>query len=368
MAYPLGYGSNTVAEIRASHILEHFSHRQCLQVLRHWVDKLKPGSVIKIAVPDFGKIAKRYVAGKRANIEGYTVGGHVDAYDKHGAIFDIDSLKSLMQQAGLENIKRWKSTIADCAALPISLNLQGNKPAVQKKDKPVVHAVMSMPRFAFTDNMFAVFKAMMGSHIDVSRGCGVFWGQILTRLMEEHLHDGTDYIITCDYDTWFTHKHVKRLLQLMADYPDVDAIVPVEMKRGENFPLIGVKPANKGDLEVKVPVREFLKPLTPIVLGHFGLTIIRTAALVAFKKPWFMPVPDKHKSWGPERIDEDVNFWQKFAKQGFKTCLANEVRVGHLQLICVFPGDPRNSFKPIFVYMNALDRGEIPAGCEPEIY
>jgi len=366
--FPLTYIDNTITEIRASHILEHFSHCQSLNVLKHWVGKLRPGGLIKLAVPDFAKIAKRYVQGKFENIEGYTVGGHTDAHDKHGAIFDDSSLRQLMTQAGLIDIKPWKSTVKDCASLPISLNLQGSRPAIVKKALPVVHAVMSMPRLAFTDNMFAVFKAMVEARISFSRGCGVFWGQILTRLMEEHLHDGTDYIITCDYDTWFTRKHVKRLLQLIQDNPEVDAIVPVQMKRGENYPLIGVPPKEKNQREVTVPVREFLKPLTPIVIGHFGLTLFRTAALRKFKQPWFMPVPDKQNTWGEGRTDEDVNFWQKFAKQGFKTCLANEIRLGHLQMICVFPGDPRDGFKPIYTNMNALDRGEIPPGCEPEIY
>ena len=98
LAYPLEYGNDTVDEIRASHILEHYSHRKTLHILKHWVSKLKPGGLIKIAVPDFAKIVKKYQAGKKELVEGYTVGGHMDRNDKHEAIFDRAKLRDLMKQ------------------------------------------------------------------------------------------------------------------------------------------------------------------------------------------------------------------------------------------------------------------------------
>ena len=52
-AYPLAYEDGSVDEIRASHILEHFGLREISAVLKNWWDKLKPGGLLKIAVPDF---------------------------------------------------------------------------------------------------------------------------------------------------------------------------------------------------------------------------------------------------------------------------------------------------------------------------
>jgi predicted SAM-dependent methyltransferase len=60
-AYPLQYDLGEVDEIRASHILEHFGKHEVLNVLKNWVDKLRPGGVLKIAVPDFDKIAVDYI-------------------------------------------------------------------------------------------------------------------------------------------------------------------------------------------------------------------------------------------------------------------------------------------------------------------
>ena len=51
-AYPLSYPDNSVDEIRASHILEHFSFAHAQQALKEWTRVLKPGGRIRIAVPD----------------------------------------------------------------------------------------------------------------------------------------------------------------------------------------------------------------------------------------------------------------------------------------------------------------------------
>ena len=61
--YPLEYEDNSVDEIRASHVLEHFAGGAVDEVLRHWVAKLKPGGSLKVAVPNFEWIAENYLAG-----------------------------------------------------------------------------------------------------------------------------------------------------------------------------------------------------------------------------------------------------------------------------------------------------------------
>src|SRR5438309_1271592 len=82
----------SLEEIRASHVLEHFSHRQTSEVVNHWVAKLMPGGCLKIAVPDFEWIAKHYLDGEPINVQGYTMGAHKDRDDRHGGIFDRESL------------------------------------------------------------------------------------------------------------------------------------------------------------------------------------------------------------------------------------------------------------------------------------
>lgn len=129
IAYPLKYDDNVADEIYASHILEHFSFQEVPKVLKDWVRALKPGGVLKVAVPDFDFIVKQHAAGNPGwlPLASYLMGGQQDENDFHKAIFDKTGLQQLLTDAGLTNIQPWKSEVGDCAALPVSLNLMGQK-------------------------------------------------------------------------------------------------------------------------------------------------------------------------------------------------------------------------------------------------
>jgi predicted SAM-dependent methyltransferase len=604
-AYPLNVENETVDEIRASHLLEHFEEYRVQAVLDDWVSKLKDGGVLKIAVPDFNKISQNYLNGIPQNTAGYILGGQTNSDDFHKSIFDENKLTSMMEKEGLTDIQKWQSEIADCASLPISLNLMGAKRSprsheekeeismddlrkanmeiaehksntysqggedgiieeifnrigtnnkwcfeagagdgifcsntrrlVEKywqtvlveKDKekyrklvensnmfnntmrlneellphgltsienllimcsapkdidfvsididgqdyhifnsmleyrprviciefalendparfrgydyippidgdgqagagailklaaaknyiPVVQtgtnlifvrfedahkliksesaattaiaektaadnktatdntpvkieAVMSMPRLAFSDNMFCTISGLvMSLGINIKKGSGVFWGQVLTRMMNQHLNDGTDFIITVDYDTWFTKNHIIKLMQIMQENPQIDAIVPLQVKR-ENDLVMFSKVDENGKPIGLVPAEEFYKEFTPIVNGHFGLTIFRVSALRKLRKPWFVGVPDANGGWDDGRMDEDIYFWQNFYKSGCRAYLAPEVKIGHIQLMVTFAGEAVNNFKPVNAYITDVQDGKVPAGMIPKV-
>lgn len=123
--YPLDYEDNTIDEIRASHILEHFSHRQTLQVLKEWNRVLKVGGILKVSVPDFTKLIHDFI--EHPMLEGYLFGGQIDEYDFHHALFTDEKLINLLWIAGFDNLSRWESEIDDCASFTLSLNIQGIK-------------------------------------------------------------------------------------------------------------------------------------------------------------------------------------------------------------------------------------------------
>jgi len=127
--FPLPYADETVSEIAASHVLEHFPHGQVAAVVKDWARTLKRGGRLRIAVPDFRKIARDYLQAPycRNNLERCLMGGQIDANDFHKAIFDEPHLSALMHFAGLTVTGSWDSEIADCARDPISLNLEGRK-------------------------------------------------------------------------------------------------------------------------------------------------------------------------------------------------------------------------------------------------
>src|SRR5262245_9877664 len=127
--FPLNVPDAVADQVRASHILEHFSHRLTSQVLKEWVRVLKPGGVLKVAVPDFDWIVRAYSNGRRADamLEYYLFGGHVDTNDYHKALFNEDKLRTALTHAGLIDIQRWQSDARDCSSYQVSLNLQGMK-------------------------------------------------------------------------------------------------------------------------------------------------------------------------------------------------------------------------------------------------
>ena len=115
-------------EIRASHVLEHFGHDESIEVLGHWIDCLKSGGILKIAVPDFDDLIRRYNLGEQLNFEGIIMGGQTDELDYHKSIWTASKLRMIMEGFGLKDVQTWQSEIVDCASYPFSLNLMGVKP------------------------------------------------------------------------------------------------------------------------------------------------------------------------------------------------------------------------------------------------
>lgn len=125
--YPLNY--QNVDEIRASHVLEHFGIVESIDVLKNWIDCLKVGGVLKIAVPDFEELVRRWKRGVDIDIEAILMGGQTDERDYHKSIWTLPKLRHIMTEFGLTDIRTWQTEILDCASFPFSLNLMGVKNA-----------------------------------------------------------------------------------------------------------------------------------------------------------------------------------------------------------------------------------------------
>ncbi len=337
--YPLAdYADNSVDEILASHILEHFSHRgEVGKVLAEWHRVLKPDGTIKIAVPNFEWIARAYLSGQPIDVQGYTMGGHIDPNDRHGAIFDREELCRDLRTVGFYDVRRWDAKEDNCSALPVSLNIRA------KKKAPVptglrIECAMSVPRLGFQDNFFCWAQSLCPLGISPTKFDGAFWGQCLERVMMT-LVDKSDYILVLDYDSVFTRDNVEHLIRLAAANPQTDAIAAVQLMRSRETLLATIideqtgKPTNSiafDDLHEK----ELIRANT----AHFGLTLIRSAALAKMSHPWFLGVPNTNGEWGKDRTDDDTYFWAKWKESGNTLHIAPHVVVAHGQFMLSWPG------------------------------
>jgi len=335
--YPLEYEDGTVDEIYASHVLEHFSHREAPHVLAHWVSKLKIGGKIRLAVPDF-----HWIIDNQTNrlAEAYLMGGHVDDDDYHKSIWTEKKLRDVMAYAGLTEIEKWTGNDSDCSSLPVSLNLQGTRTeATAQEPRKVtlgkVVAVMSIPRLGWNDAWGGIYEAIRSNEFQIPlyRFTGAFWDQCIQRALYHAEQNGADYVLTLDYDSIISAADVKQLMVLAAQYPEGDAFVPVQVKRGNAGSFMFTSLNDKGELIRTMTYEDLDVDVMPIATGHFGCTLIKVAALRKMALPWFHSQPDPNGHWNNGHVDADIFFWKQFKEAGCIAYQANRVKIGHLQLM-----------------------------------
>jgi len=107
------YNQNSVKEIYACHVLEHFSRWEYESVLARWFEILMPGGLLKIAVPDFESVVKVYNNGiKLKTLMGLLYGGQDYDENFHHVIWDFETIKADLSKVGFEKIERydWRDT------------------------------------------------------------------------------------------------------------------------------------------------------------------------------------------------------------------------------------------------------------------
>lgn len=104
---------NSIEVIYNCHVLEHFKRKEVDHVLKEWHRILKPGGLLRIAVPDFEKICEIYQLYKSLDMVIGALFGRGDyLYNIHYNVFDMDNLKKSLEMAGFENVGRydWRET------------------------------------------------------------------------------------------------------------------------------------------------------------------------------------------------------------------------------------------------------------------
>ena len=287
---------------------------------------------VRIDVPNFDSAIELYQSGNGSAEQLCLNGGKFRSFWNREKLAKVLSIAGYDIVGGIDGPK-WESD--DGWLRVIARRCKRPTPKLPMSD---VQAIMSMPRIAWTDTMGQVHLTCAKLGINFLKGVGVFWGQVLERMMEQCVNDGKKYILTIDYDSIFDEHDVIRLWQIMEANPDIDAIFPLQIGRDRDSVLLSMV-AENGQRRTEIAASEFRRETVECETGHFGLTFIRTDALKRMKHPWFIGVPGADGRWGDDKQDDDIYFWKHFRASGNKLAVSPRVRIGHLQLIITWPGE-----------------------------
>jgi predicted SAM-dependent methyltransferase len=101
--------SNSVQDIYASNILEHFDRKEILNVLKEWNRVLEIGGTLHVSVPNFDACIKYYEKTSNiADLMGLLYGKQNDAFNYHKIIFNESLLTEFLKHAGFGHIKKYE--------------------------------------------------------------------------------------------------------------------------------------------------------------------------------------------------------------------------------------------------------------------
>lgn len=103
------FSPGSVDLIYACHVLEHLSHRNIFSILSNWFSCLKPGGILRLAVPNFDAIIEIYQdQGKNIDtIKLPLLGGQEYDFNYHKSVFNHRYLYDLLKNCGFIIIKEW---------------------------------------------------------------------------------------------------------------------------------------------------------------------------------------------------------------------------------------------------------------------
>ena len=113
----LPFENDSVDIIYASHVIEYFNRTELAEMLDEWKRVLKPGAILRVAVPDFEALAKLYVAENDFTLDnlvgplfGQMPMGKQTIY--HRTVYDFVSLKKVLLESGFHGIRKfeWRDT------------------------------------------------------------------------------------------------------------------------------------------------------------------------------------------------------------------------------------------------------------------
>ena len=342
----------SVDEVYASHILEHISWQRVEHVLTEWVRVLKPGGILRVAVPDLAKTMEYYsqpevqaaVAAHEFPMMGAVVmGGQTDSNDYHKSCWGEVDLMGIFRELGLVCVKPFRAMHDDCSRYPFSANVEGVKrtETMLKAPHDNIALAMSVPRLGFSINSLAIMHSILQFNIRAHMESGAYFDLSMEDALKSAIDTGKKYIVTTDYDTVFEPDDLRMLTMMMDLHPEFDCICATQMRRGEHRVLMG-----DGSKTGEHDYASFTREVVPVQSAHFGLTMFRREAFDNMVYPW-MRHKDVYTVLGDyaHTVHADIVFWQNWKACGNTLGVTPRVKIGHPEETITWPGD---NFQPVY--------------------
>ncbi len=102
-----GIRLDSCEEIRATHLLEHFSHQDTVSILKHWRDYLAPGGLLYLEVPNLTAHVNAWKWGQSTDEQFivYLYGEQDHEHNQHRTAFTQESLRAALEQAGYVDVE-----------------------------------------------------------------------------------------------------------------------------------------------------------------------------------------------------------------------------------------------------------------------
>ena len=105
----LPFNSNSIEEIYASHLIEHFDFKEAFEVLKEWKRVLKEGGLLVIETPDLLGTCKAFVEGtdtRKVDLYGHFFATPWIEGQIHKFLYTEKQLEWTLKELGFKNIKK----------------------------------------------------------------------------------------------------------------------------------------------------------------------------------------------------------------------------------------------------------------------